>query len=269
MVISGKGCPEQAPAARIAELTLRCFMTHVPAAVPGHRLPLRWAVGGRGDREPQRDQPGRRSVAAVVLVRAGAAGIGARDVGWRCRQHGGRAGCVHSPRAHERARGGRRMERRAGAAGRRVGASSPRPHVDCGRCRARSARGAPPRGAESARSRAQRCAALHPRRRRSGARRSTAARPTTRRAGSSSTDGASTRSARRVTSRMRRSRWRCGSTIPRSSTTAPAPSISRARRRPESTGCATSCSASSLPRSSRSPAGGTRSSGARSSPCSR
>src|SRR6478735_3956040 len=35
MVISGKGCPEQAPAARIAELTLRCFMTHVPAAVPG------------------------------------------------------------------------------------------------------------------------------------------------------------------------------------------------------------------------------------------
>ena len=35
MVISGKGCPEQAPAAQIAELTLRCFMTHVPAAVPG------------------------------------------------------------------------------------------------------------------------------------------------------------------------------------------------------------------------------------------
>jgi fructose-bisphosphate aldolase class I len=35
MVISGKGCPEQAPATRIAELTLQCFMTHVPAAVPG------------------------------------------------------------------------------------------------------------------------------------------------------------------------------------------------------------------------------------------
>ena len=35
MVISGKRCPDQAPAARIAELTLRCFMTHVPAAVPG------------------------------------------------------------------------------------------------------------------------------------------------------------------------------------------------------------------------------------------
>jgi fructose-bisphosphate aldolase class I len=35
MVISGKGCPEQAPAARIAELTIGCFLTHVPAAVPG------------------------------------------------------------------------------------------------------------------------------------------------------------------------------------------------------------------------------------------
>ncbi len=35
MVISGKGCPDQAPASRIAELTIDCFLTHVPAAVPG------------------------------------------------------------------------------------------------------------------------------------------------------------------------------------------------------------------------------------------
>jgi len=35
MVISGKECPEQASASQIAELTLECFMTHVPAAVPG------------------------------------------------------------------------------------------------------------------------------------------------------------------------------------------------------------------------------------------
>jgi fructose-bisphosphate aldolase class I len=35
MVISGKGCPQQAPASEIAELTIQCFMTHVPAAVPG------------------------------------------------------------------------------------------------------------------------------------------------------------------------------------------------------------------------------------------
>ena len=35
MVISGKGCPEQASAERIAELTVRCFVNHVPAAIPG------------------------------------------------------------------------------------------------------------------------------------------------------------------------------------------------------------------------------------------
>ena len=35
MVISGKQCPRQAPASEIAELTLQCFLTHVPAAVPG------------------------------------------------------------------------------------------------------------------------------------------------------------------------------------------------------------------------------------------
>lgn len=35
MVIAGKGCPEQAPAERIAELTIDCMLHHVPAAVPG------------------------------------------------------------------------------------------------------------------------------------------------------------------------------------------------------------------------------------------
>jgi fructose-bisphosphate aldolase class I len=35
MVISGKGCPEQASSDRIAELTIDCFLRHVPAAVPG------------------------------------------------------------------------------------------------------------------------------------------------------------------------------------------------------------------------------------------
>ena len=35
MVISGKGCPEQASSPRIAELTLECFLNHVPAAIPG------------------------------------------------------------------------------------------------------------------------------------------------------------------------------------------------------------------------------------------
>jgi fructose-bisphosphate aldolase class I len=35
MVISGKGCPEQASAEQIAEQTIDCFVRHVPAAVPG------------------------------------------------------------------------------------------------------------------------------------------------------------------------------------------------------------------------------------------
>jgi fructose-bisphosphate aldolase, class I len=35
MVIAGKGSSEQAPADTIAELTIDCFLRHVPAAVPG------------------------------------------------------------------------------------------------------------------------------------------------------------------------------------------------------------------------------------------
>jgi fructose-bisphosphate aldolase class I len=35
MVIAGKGCAVQDPPERIAELTVRCFLRHVPAAVPG------------------------------------------------------------------------------------------------------------------------------------------------------------------------------------------------------------------------------------------
>ena len=35
MVISGKQCPTQAPSSQIAELTVDCFLRHVPAIVPG------------------------------------------------------------------------------------------------------------------------------------------------------------------------------------------------------------------------------------------
>ena len=35
MVISGKQCPTQAPSSAIAELTVDCFLRHVPAMVPG------------------------------------------------------------------------------------------------------------------------------------------------------------------------------------------------------------------------------------------
>ncbi len=35
MVIAGKQCPEQASSQQIAEETVRCFLSHVPAAIPG------------------------------------------------------------------------------------------------------------------------------------------------------------------------------------------------------------------------------------------
>jgi fructose-bisphosphate aldolase class I len=51
MVISGKGCPEQAPAERIAELTIDCFLRHVPAAVPG----IVFLSGGQSEVEATRN----------------------------------------------------------------------------------------------------------------------------------------------------------------------------------------------------------------------
>jgi fructose-bisphosphate aldolase class I len=47
MVISGKKCKEQARTERIAELTLRCFQEHVPAAVPG----IVFLSGGQSEQE--------------------------------------------------------------------------------------------------------------------------------------------------------------------------------------------------------------------------
>ena len=47
MVISGSECETQADAARIAELTVRCFRNHVPAAVPG----VVFLSGGQSDVE--------------------------------------------------------------------------------------------------------------------------------------------------------------------------------------------------------------------------
>ena len=35
MVIAGKGCSEQSSSEKVAELTIRCFLDHVPASIPG------------------------------------------------------------------------------------------------------------------------------------------------------------------------------------------------------------------------------------------
>lgn len=45
MVISGKQCPQQAPIDSVADVTVRCFLRHVPAAVPG----IVFLSGGQGD----------------------------------------------------------------------------------------------------------------------------------------------------------------------------------------------------------------------------
>jgi fructose-bisphosphate aldolase class I len=51
MVISGKGCPEQADAEQIAELTVDCFRRHVPVAVPG----IVFLSGGQSEVEATRN----------------------------------------------------------------------------------------------------------------------------------------------------------------------------------------------------------------------
>ena len=47
MVISGKGCPQQASPEEVAKATIRCFSGVVPAAVPG----IVFLSGGQGDEE--------------------------------------------------------------------------------------------------------------------------------------------------------------------------------------------------------------------------
>ena len=106
MVIAGKGCPTQASSSEIASLTVHNLKRHVPLCAR-HRLPLRRPVRSGGDREPERDQPDRRPVAALVLLREGPPGLGAEGVGRRRRERGGCAGGLRASRAHERARGGR------------------------------------------------------------------------------------------------------------------------------------------------------------------
>jgi fructose-bisphosphate aldolase class I len=47
MIVSGKKCPTQAGVSQVAELTIRCFKNHVPAAVPG----IVFLSGGQTDED--------------------------------------------------------------------------------------------------------------------------------------------------------------------------------------------------------------------------
>ena len=114
MVIPGKGNADQASPERIASATLDCFRRHVPAVVPGIVFLSGRPVRGGGDRQPRRDQPARRArLAALVLVRPGAAGVGAAGVARRRGERGGGAGRVPPPGAVQRSRRRRAVRRRS------------------------------------------------------------------------------------------------------------------------------------------------------------
>jgi fructose-bisphosphate aldolase class I len=98
MVISGKGCPARAAATQIADLTVDCFLRHVPAKVPG----IVFLSGGQSEVEATENlmrSTSRRPLAALVLVRPGAAGVCARCLGRRPENvEAGQAAFAH--RAH-------------------------------------------------------------------------------------------------------------------------------------------------------------------------
>ena len=127
MVISGKGCPEQASSERIARADDRLLPHSRTGSRAGDRLPVRRPVRGAGDREPERDQPAGRPVGSVVLVRTRAPAVRAPGVGRGARQSRRRAGCVPAPRAHERAGCRRGVVGGTGAAGRRLDRQTHRP----------------------------------------------------------------------------------------------------------------------------------------------
>ena len=70
----------QAPAERIAELTIDCMLRHVPAGIV---FLSGWPIGGRGNGQPERDQPARRTLGLVVLIRTGPATVSAQGLGGR------------------------------------------------------------------------------------------------------------------------------------------------------------------------------------------
>ncbi len=81
-----------------------------------HRLPVRRAERRGRDRAPQRDERARPApVAALVLLRARAAGAGAQGLARRGRQRAGRPARLLPPRGHELGRPHRRLHARAGA----------------------------------------------------------------------------------------------------------------------------------------------------------
>ena len=128
MVIAGKGCPTQDPPETVASSDGAQLQAPRAGARARDRLPLGRPERGAGDGEPERHQPRRRAVAALVLVRPRVAGVCARGVGRRSANlEAAQAAFVHRARMNslavagewsaERRAGGRRLDsRRANAA---------------------------------------------------------------------------------------------------------------------------------------------------------
>ena len=118
MVLSGYEASDRAGVDEVAEATLECFYKHVPAAVPG----IVFLSGGQTDEDATAhlnamNARGPASVAALVLVRPGAAGAGAQGVGRQARERRGRAAGLLPPREDERRRPDRHVRARDGARG--------------------------------------------------------------------------------------------------------------------------------------------------------
>jgi fructose-bisphosphate aldolase, class I len=109
MVISGKGCPEQATAERVAELTLAAFHERVPAAVPG----IVFLSGGQSDEQASENlnainahgsQPWKLSFSYGRALQAPALKAWAGDAG---NVEAGQQALLHRARLNSAAAGGR------------------------------------------------------------------------------------------------------------------------------------------------------------------
>ena len=110
MVISGKGCSEQASVEQVAEATLRCFSSPRAGGGAGDRIPVRRPGRGVGDRAPERHERARTAaVDHLVFLQPGVAGAGACRLARRARQRGGRTESAVSARAQQLRGGARRI----------------------------------------------------------------------------------------------------------------------------------------------------------------
>ena len=119
MVLSGSDAADRAGPEQVAEMTVRCFKNTVPGRDAGGRLPLRRAVGRRGDGEPGRHQPPcglrRSALGAELLLWPGPTGRAPQGLGRHLREHIGGPEGLLPPRPRHLGRPPGPVHRRNGA----------------------------------------------------------------------------------------------------------------------------------------------------------